>query len=92
MAEFQLNATVSSVAGSVTSVTLLASNKRRKGATVTNDSSSYLYLKFGSTASTTSYTVLMAPYAYYEVPFEYNGEISGIWVSATGSARLTEVV
>lgn len=84
-------ATLSNVAGSATSVTLLALNTARKGATINNDSSAILYVKFGTTASTTSFTVKMVAESYYEVPFGYTGRIDGIWASATGSARVTEL-
>lgn len=84
-------AALSNVAGSASSVTLLASNAARLGATIHNDSGAILYVKFGTTASTTSYTVKMVADAYYEVPFSYTGRIDGIWASATGSARMTEL-
>lgn len=70
---------------------LLTANANRLGATVHNDSLSILYLKFGSGASSTSFTVRMTSYAYYEVPFGYTGQINGRWVSATGTARITEI-
>lgn len=82
---------VTSVAASVTTVNLLAINTSRKGATFYNDSSSFLYLKLGATASTTSFTVKIAPSGYYEVPSAYTGVIDGIWVSAVGSARITQL-
>ena len=81
----------SSVAGSASSVSLLASNANRLGATITNDSSATLYVKLGATASTTSYTVKLVQDAYYEVPYGYTGAIDGIWSSATGNARITEL-
>jgi hypothetical protein len=86
-------ATLSNVSGSASSVTLLASNTSRLGATIHNDSTADLYLKFGSTASSTSYTVKLTAQALYEVPgpYIYNGIITGIWSSATGSARITEL-
>jgi hypothetical protein len=84
-------ATLSNVAGSASSVTLLALNAARKGATIYNDSSAILYLKLGATASTTSYTVQVAGGGYYEVPFGYTGVIDGLWASATGDARITEL-
>lgn len=89
-------ATLSNVASSATSVTVLASNAARLGATVANDSTAILYVKFGSTASTTSFTVYMpgtggGTPAYYEVPANYTGIITGIWASATGSARVMEL-
>lgn len=88
--------TQTSVAGSASSVSLLAANNARKGAVITNDSSAVLYIKLGTTASTTSYTVTLAgsasaPFSSYEVPFGYVGAIDGIWASATGNARITEI-
>src|SRR5579859_6856713 len=50
--------TKSNVAGSASSVTILASNTSRKGAMVYNDSTAILYLDLsGGVASTTSYSV-----------------------------------
>jgi len=84
-------ATLSNVGASVTSVTLLAANVARIGATVYNDSTALLYVKFGTTASTSSFTVRVASQGYYEVPFGYTGRIDGIWASANGSARVSEM-
>ena len=90
-AQKSVTSTLSNVAGSITSVTVLAANTARLGATIQNDSAAILYLKFGATASTTSYTVQMAANSYYEIPFGYTGILDGIWSSATGSARVTEL-
>lgn len=79
------------VAGSATSVSLLASNSNRLGATIANDSTAALYVKLGATASTTSYTIKLLQDDYYEIPYGYTGEIDGIWASATGNARITEL-
>lgn len=79
------------VASSATVVTLLALNTNRKGAMVMNDSTQTLYVKLGSAATATSYTVKMAADAYYEVPFGYTGVITGIWASANGYAYVTEL-
>lgn len=84
-------ATLSNVAGSASSVTLLSAAAGRLGATIVNDSTAVLYVKFGTTASSTSYTVKLVADAYYEVPFGYTGRIDGIWASATGNARVTEL-
>ena len=83
--------TLTNVASSATTVTVLALNTGRIGATVMNDSTAILYLKLGATASATSYTVKMAAGGYYEVPFGYTGIMDGIWASANGSARVTEI-
>mgnify|MGYP001612758565 CR=1 FL=1 len=85
-------ATLSNVAGSATSVPLLASNASRRGATFFNDSTALLYLKFGATASTTSFTTQLSANGYYELPLPiYTGAIDGIWASATGNVRVTEL-
>lgn len=80
-----------SVTSSATAVSLLANNfANRKGATIYNESTSVLYVKFGSGATTASYALQMAPNTYYEVPFGYGGAMTGIWVTANGFARVTE--
>ncbi len=82
---------VTSVASSASNVTILALNAQRRGATICNDSTAILYLKLGATASTSSFTVKMLADAYYEVPAQYTGIIDGIWASANGNARVTEI-
>jgi len=82
---------VTSVSGSASSVQLLAANTTRKGGTLYNDSTAILYLKLGTTASTTSFTVRILSNGYYELPISYTGRIDGIWASATGAARITEL-
>lgn len=85
-------AALTNVAASLTSVTLLASNTARLGATIANDTTSgTLYVKFGTAASTSSYTVKLVSGAYYELPFDYVGRIDGIWSVADGAARVTEL-
>lgn len=80
------------VASSITSVTLLAANVNRLGATIRNDSNSRLFVKLGSTASATSFTERLESQQYYEIPFGYNGIIDGIWApNVSGSARVTEL-
>lgn len=83
---------LSNVSGSTSSVQLLASTAGRKAAYFHNDSTSVAYVKFGTTASTTSYTVKMNPDAFYEIPQPvYTGRIDAIWASATGAMRITEL-
>lgn len=85
---------VTSVASSASSVSILASNASAKGRFLFNDSTSTLYLKFGTTASTTSYTVQILGGGYYEFPANpslYTGAVDGIWSSANGNARVTEL-
>lgn len=84
-------ATLTNVNSSATNVTILAANTGRIGAQFYNDSTAILYLKFGTTASTTSFTVPLAAATYYELPGGYTGNIDGIWASANGAVRVTEL-
>jgi hypothetical protein len=88
--------TITSVNGAATSTTILAANTSRKGATITNDSTAILYLALSdTTASATVYSIKLSPDDYYELPVTeagvYTGKIVGIWASATGAARVTEL-
>lgn len=83
-------ATLTNVASSATNVTLFAAAGTANARTIYNDSTQVLYVKFGATASTSSYTVQLAAGAYYEFPQPlYAGQVDGIWASANGNARLT---
>jgi hypothetical protein len=84
-------AMVASVAASATNVTLLSANTERVGFAVYNDSTAVCYLKFGATASSTSFTVLLSGGSYYEYAGHgiYEGQVDAIWATATGSARVT---
>lgn len=86
------SASVTSVAGSTSSVTLLAANGSRKGALFVNDSTSDCYLKYGATASTSSFTVKISAGSFYNMPTPtFTGIIDCIWDSATGSMLITEM-
>jgi hypothetical protein len=85
-------ATLANVSASASSVALQASNTARIGWSVYNDSTATLYVNFGATASATAFTVLVGPGGFYEMPqVVYTGAINGIWSSATGTARVTEL-
>lgn len=82
----------STVAGSATAVTLKAANNGRRGLTLFNDSSSACFVLLGAgTVSATVFSVKMSAGTYYEVPFGFTGIVTGIWVTATGSMRVTEL-
>ena len=86
------SAQVSNVTSSASAVTINGSNSLRKGWACFNDSTSVLYLKFGSGALSTSFTVKIPADTYYEMPTPiYTGIIEGIWASANGAARVTEL-
>lgn len=85
-------ATLSNTSASATSVTLSSSATARRFWSVFNDSTATCYVKFGTTASTTSFTVRLDPYDFYQMPSNlYTGRVDAIWDSATGTARVTEV-
>lgn len=83
--------TQTSVASSASSVQILAANEDRNGFSLYNDSSAILYLLLASgTASSSANTLQVAAGAYFEAPYNYLGEVNGVWASADGSARVTE--
>ena len=94
--------TTANVTASITNTVLLAANNNRKCAVISNDSTSILYLKFGTNASpatSTSFTIVLDAKSASGIPAfviikgdDYSGEIDGIWVAANGAARITEVV
>jgi len=74
-----------------TNQTLLAANANRIGASIFNASTALLYVKLGTTASLTSYTVRISTNGYYELVDGYTGRIDGIWATAQGFAYVTEL-
>ena len=85
--------TVTSVADTATSATILAANTSRLGATITNDSSGILYVRFAAgTASTTNYSQRLSQHQTVTVPANYTGIVVGIWATDPndGAARVTE--
>lgn len=77
-----------------TDTQLLASNTSRVGATIVNDANATLYVKEGTGASPTSYTVALGRGDTYELPVPvYAGQINGYWTTGgSGAARVTERV
>lgn len=85
--------TVTSIAatGTVGGVLLKAANANRKGATIFNNASTNLYVSLGTSATTTSFQVLIVPTGYYEMPFTFTGDVSGAWSGTpTGNALFGE--
>jgi hypothetical protein len=86
-------ANVTTVPVSGATVTLLAANANRKGASIYNASTGTLYVKLGTGASAVSRTIPMASGGYYEVPFGYTEVITGAWSDgSTGQADVTEFI
>jgi len=87
-AEFASTASITSLASAATSAQFLASNAARKGLSLVNTDANAALVKFGTTASATSYTVRMVQNAYYELPKPiYTGRIDVIW-EADGAGSL----
>lgn len=85
-------ATVANVAASASNQTALASNSIRRFMTFYNDADKACYIKFGTTASTSSFTVKLATDGFFSAPYPvYTGQVDVIWDTApTGSLRVTE--
>lgn len=86
------NASVARVASSATVVTLDAdSGLGRRSMVLFNESTAILYVKWGSGASLTDYSVQIGPSGYYEFPQPiYRGTVTGIWAAANGFVQVTE--
>ncbi len=87
-----VNTAESTVAASLTTVTLLAANTKRVGATFYNDSATAkLYVKLGTGALVTSFNMVLGPGGRYELPTPaHPGIITGVWDLASGTARIEE--
>lgn len=83
-------AAVTSVSDTASSTTLIAANTAAKERIIQNDSASILYVKFGTTASATDYTVKLLQDDVLTT--QYIGRIDGIWsADSTGAAKITEL-
>lgn len=82
---------VYAVLSSITSVSIMAANSVRKGATIYNNSGTPVFVKLGTAATTSVYTVQMFSNEYYEVPFNYTGVVAGITASNAGIINVTEL-
>jgi hypothetical protein len=78
-----------SVASSITVVTLKASNTSRKSLKIVNDGTKILYVREGSGATTSLYTWKLEQ-DEMAIINDYNGIVTGIWDVANGSAKVTE--
>jgi hypothetical protein len=84
-------ATLANVNDAASSTTLQASNAARLALIIFNDSTEILYVKYGSSASATSFTHKLFPGESYREDL-YTGIVTGIWASdASGAARMTEL-
>ncbi|HET8685109.1 MAG TPA: hypothetical protein VFM18_00430 [Methanosarcina sp.] len=84
---------ITTVASSATSVQLLGTNTNRRNYVINNSATTPLYISFGTSASTTSYSISLQPGDSYESNLVvFTGQINGIWSgSPTGNANITEL-
>jgi hypothetical protein len=83
-------ASVSSVTMTGSSVTLASSNTSRRSLTIFNNSGGVVYVKLGTSASSSSFTVKMIDQSYYELPYPvYTGSITGF--GSSGDLLVTEI-
>lgn len=89
------NVASNTVSVSIASITLSAANTNKIGTTITNNAkSAKLYVSVGISASLTVYDKVLAMGEVYESPFNWSGDIFGIWdkadTSATGNAKVKD--
>jgi hypothetical protein len=90
--ERQATATVTNGTASTATITLAASNTSRKGLVVYNNSTSDMYLKYGSGGNPNDFTVKILAGGYWEMPAPiYTGIVTGAWDSVNGNAKVTEI-
>ena len=84
-------ASISVVNDSASSVTLKTANSNRLAIIILNASTVGLYVKYGTTASSSDYTQFLEAGEVLREEL-YTGRIDGIWESdASGAARITEL-
>lgn len=81
---------LSSVSATTSNIELLAANSSRKEAVIVNDGVKNLFVKYGTTASQTSFTFELGAGETLIID-NYIGKIDGIWDIASGNARITEL-
>lgn len=84
--------TLTALASAATSAQLLAANAARLGLRLENTDANGVYVKYGTTASSTSFDVYMPGGSSFEMPGPiYTGRIDAIWVAdGSGSLYATE--
>jgi hypothetical protein len=86
--------TTTSISGAATSALVLASNANRKGLSISNVSTSKLYLSFSTPATVANSFVEVQPGAFllFDQQLIITNAIYGIWTNANGTAQVTEFV
>lgn len=83
------NSTTINVSGSLTEVTLMASNSLRKEVTIQNNSNGILYVIRGGGVTSTNYNWKLKRGDHLTVD-DFRGDIKGIFTNAIGFAMVSE--
>jgi len=79
------------IASTIGTVVLAGAQVKRTNLAIYNASTQPMYMKLGSGAKATDFTLMMVGSGYYELPRPvYNGQITGVWVTANGFAMVSE--
>lgn len=82
--------TLTNISASTSNQTALSANANRLGAIFVNDSDTKCVLKYGATATATSFTATVFPGANWKIAVgEYDGRVDVLWISDTGAAAPT---
>ena len=85
-------ATITSIPASTSSTTLKTANADRKGLLLYNDSNSDCFIKFGATASISSFSIKLKSQGHFFIDGPiYSGVVDGIWTTDNGAMRVTEL-
>lgn len=82
---------VYAVLSSITAISVMALNTARDGGQIYNNSGTTMFIKLGTVATTSVFTVAMQPGDYYELPTGWTGVVSGISASNAGVITVTEL-
>lgn len=82
---------VFAVLSSITTVSIMTANVNRKAGTIYNAAGTTVFLKLGTAATTSVYTVSMNNGDYYELPGGWTGVVAGITTSNAGIINVTEL-
>lgn len=85
-------ATTTTVASTTTNGTLLSSDATRVAATIYNSDANALLIKYGATASASSFSYRIKASETWDMPYRYVGQIDGLWEGAgAGTAFITSL-
>lgn len=83
---------LSNISNANATTDVLSSNPLRQGLVLSNDSTTTVYIAFGSGALSSAYTFLLSPGAvYFMSPPIYTGRVTSFALASTGTLRVTEL-